>query len=38
MIGDILPAYLLLVDSNEIKMDESSLTWESDPLKKETNV
>ena len=38
MIGDILPAYLLLVDSNEIKMDESSLTWESDTLKKETNV
>ena len=38
MVNDILPAYLLLVDSNEIKMDESSLTWESDPLKKETNV
>ena len=38
MVNDILPAYLLLVDSNEIKMDESSLTWESDTLKKETNV
>ena len=36
MVGDILPADLLLVDSNGIKMDESSLTGESDPLKKET--
>ena len=35
MVGDILPADLLLVDGNGIKMDESALTGESDALKKE---
>ena len=35
MIGDILPADLLLVDSNGIKMDESSLTVESETLSKD---
>ena len=35
MIGDIMPADLLLVEGNGIKMDESSLTGESETLKKE---
>ena len=35
MIGDIMPADLLLVDGNDVKVDESSLTGESDTLKKE---
>ena len=35
LIGDILPADLLLVDSNGIKMDESSLTVESETLSKD---
>ena len=35
MIGDILPADLLLVDSNGIKMDVSSLTVESETLSKD---
>ena len=35
MIGDILPTDLLLVDSNGIKMDESSLTVESETLSKD---
>ena len=35
MVGDILPADLLLIDGNGIKMDESALTGESDALKKE---
>ena len=35
MVGDILPADLLLVDSNGIKMDESSLTGESETLTKD---
>ena len=35
MIGDIMPADLLLIDGNGIKMDESSLTGESETLKKE---
>ena len=35
MIGDIMPADLLLVDGNGIKMDESSLTGESENLNKE---
>ena len=36
MVGDIMPADLLLVEGNGIKMDESSLTGESDTMKKET--
>ena len=35
MIGDIMPADLLLVEGNGIKMDESALTGESDTLKKD---
>ena len=35
MIGDILPADLLLIEGNGIKLDESSLTGESDNLRKE---
>ena len=35
MIGDILPANLLLIEGNGIKLDESSLTGESEALKKE---
>ena len=35
MIGDILPADLLLIEGNGIKIDESSLTGESEALKKE---
>ena len=31
-----MPADLLLVEGNGIKMDESSLTGESDTMKKET--
>ena len=33
--GDILPADVLLIDGNGIKMDESALTGESDAMKKE---
>ena len=33
--GDIMAADLLLVEGNGIKMDESALTGESDPMKKE---
>ena len=35
-IGDILPADLILVEGNGIQIDESALTGESKPLKKET--
>ena len=35
MVGDILPADLLLIEGNGIKLDESSLTGESENLKKE---
>ena len=33
--GDIMPADILLVEGNGIKMDESALTGESDTMKKE---
>ena len=33
--GDIIPADVLLIDGNGIKMDESALTGESDAMKKE---
>ena len=33
--GDIIPADLILIEGNGIKMDESSLTGESDAMKKE---
>ena len=33
--GDIMAADLLLVEGNGVKMDESALTGESDPMKKE---
>ena len=36
MVGDILPADLILIEGNGIKMDESSLTGESDTLRKES--
>ena len=35
-VGDILPADLILVEGNGVQIDESSLTGESNPLKKET--
>jgi magnesium-transporting ATPase (P-type) len=35
MVGDILPADLLLIEGSGIKLDESSLTGESEALKKE---
>ena len=35
-VGDILPADLILVEGSGIQIDESSLTGESKPLKKET--
>ena len=35
MVGDIMPAAMLLVEGNGIKMDESALTGESDTMKKE---
>ena len=34
--GDIIPADILLVEGNGIKMDESALTGESDAMKKES--
>ena len=33
--GDIMAADLLLIEGNGVKMDESALTGESDPMKKE---
>ena len=36
MVGDIMPADMLLVEGNGIKMDESALTGESDTMKKRT--
>ena len=35
MVGDILPSDIILIEGNGIKMDESSLTGESDSLRKE---
>ena len=35
MVGDILPADLLLIEGSGLRLDESSLTGESEPLKKE---
>ena len=35
MVGDILPSDIILIEGNGIKMDESSLTGESDTLRKE---
>ena len=36
MVGDILPSDMILIEGNGIKMDESSLTGESDTLRKES--
>ena len=36
MVGDIMPSDILLIEGNGIKMDESSLTGESDSLRKES--
>ena len=36
MVGDILPSDIILIEGNGIKMDESSLTGESDSLRKES--
>ena len=36
MVGDILPSDMILIEGNGIKMDESSLTGESDSLRKES--
>ena len=38
MVGDIMPADMILVEGNGIKMDESALTGESDTMKKEIIV
>ena len=35
-MDEIVPDALLLIDRNQIKMDESSLTGESKPITKET--
>ena len=35
MVGDIMPSDIILIEGNGIKMDESSLTGESDSLRKE---
>ena len=35
MVGDIMPADLMLIEGNGIKIDESALTGESDTMKKE---
>ena len=36
MVGDIMPSDIMLIEGNGIKMDESSLTGESDSLRKES--
>ena len=36
MVGDIMPADMIFVEGNGIKMDESALTGESDTMKKRT--
>ena len=36
MVGDIMPSDIILIEGNGIKMDESSLTGESDSLRKES--
>jgi len=36
MVGDILPSDMILIEGSGIKMDESSLTGESDSLRKES--
>ena len=38
MVGDIMPSDIILIEGNGIKMDESSLTGESDSLRKESYV
>ena len=38
MVGDIIPADLMLLEGNGIKLDESSLTGESDTMKKEPYI
>ena len=38
MVGDIMPADMILVEGNGIKMDKSALTGESDTMKKELIV
>ena len=37
-VGDLLPADGLIIQSNDLKVDESSLTGESDHVKKGENV
>ena len=38
MVGDIIPADLMLLEGNGIKLDESALTGESDTMKKEPYI
>ena len=37
-VGDLLPADGILIQSNDIKIDESSLTGESDHVRKDSDT
>jgi P-type E1-E2 ATPase len=38
LAGDLLPADGIIIQSNDLKIDESSLTGESDHVKKGENI